>query len=166
MELLGLYDKNGKSLNKSVERGTKPNDGYIMLSIGIIKNNNNKYLIQKTSKTKGSLYSLTGGHVTYGETPLEAMIREVKEELGININKDSINYIALEKHPKGLALVSLFLIKTNANIKDFKLQNEEVFSVDYYSLDEVLNFINNNKFHPTHAYFFKRYSSNEILKIK
>ena len=40
-----------------------------MLSTIIIENNN-KFLVQKSSSEKGSKYGLTGGHVLHKETPL------------------------------------------------------------------------------------------------
>ena len=93
-------------------------------------------MIQKTSKTKGSLYCLTGGHVTYGETPLEAMIREVKEELGINL-KDNNSFEVILKY--------------------LKYPLEEELNKSYYSVgtlyeintkftkDELINIFNNSK---------------------
>ena len=78
MELLDLYDDNGNKLNETIERGQKFKHGRIMLSIVFIKNNENKFLIQKTSKEKGSHYSTTGGHVIHNETPIESIIRELQ----------------------------------------------------------------------------------------
>ena len=96
MELLDLYDEKGNKLNKTVERG-KPlnNDDYIMLSIVFIKNSENKYLIQKTSKEKGSDYGTTGGHVTSGETPISCIIRELEEELGVQTKKEELKLLDL-----------------------------------------------------------------------
>ena len=45
--------------------------------------NNNRYLLFKRRDSK--LYALPGGHVEEGETPLDAVIREIYEELGITI---------------------------------------------------------------------------------
>ena len=92
MEILDLYDDNGNKLNETIVRGIKPEDGKnIMLSVIFIKDKNNKYLIQKTSKEKGSKYSTTGGHVTSGEDGFITIIRELEEELSLVINSDEIN---------------------------------------------------------------------------
>ena len=58
MELLDLYDEKGNKLNKTVERGKHPYDGYILLSIVFIKNTKGEYLIQKTSKEKDFKYAI------------------------------------------------------------------------------------------------------------
>ena len=54
MELLGLYDEKGDFLNKSIERGKKFDEDFIMISIGVFRNDKDESLIQKTSKEKGS----------------------------------------------------------------------------------------------------------------
>ena len=38
MELLDLYDEDGKKLGSTIKRGEKPKNGYVMLSIVFIKN--------------------------------------------------------------------------------------------------------------------------------
>lgn len=51
--------------------------------------NKNKVLLQKCAKD--SYYSLIGGRVKYNETTKQAIIREINEEVGINIlEKDLI----------------------------------------------------------------------------
>ena len=47
----------------------------------IIKNN--KLLVHETQKFKG--YCLPGGHVEVGESTKQAILREMKEELKINV---------------------------------------------------------------------------------
>ena len=94
MEVLDLYDDNGNKLDEEIIRGNKPELGKnIMLSVIYIKNNEGKYIIQKTSKEKGNKYSTTGGHVIKGENALTTIIRELKEELGLNINKERGRYM-------------------------------------------------------------------------
>ena len=45
---------------------------------------NNKILVQRDKE--GDEYALPGGHVKVGETAMESLIREYKEETGANIN--------------------------------------------------------------------------------
>lgn len=44
-----------------------------------------KTLLLKRTKLKGGNYGLAGGHVDPGETPSAAVIRELKEEIGVKI---------------------------------------------------------------------------------
>ena len=46
--------------------------------------------IKKISEQKGSLYSSTGGHILHGEEPIDAIKRETKEELEIDILIENI----------------------------------------------------------------------------
>ena len=83
MEYLSVYNERREKLNKKVARGEKLLDGeHILISIIFIENNEGKFLMQKTSKEKGSKYSSTGGHVLENENSKDAIIREVKEKSG------------------------------------------------------------------------------------
>ena len=94
MEYVNGYDSNKKKLNKKIVRGESLPDGeHILVTVIFIKNSEGKYLMQKTSKEKGSRFSTTGGHVLYNETSKEAIIREVKEELNLDISNENIKYI-------------------------------------------------------------------------
>lgn len=160
MELLDLYDEDGKRLGITIERGEKPKEGNVMLSIVFIRNSKGKYLIQKTSEEKGSKYSSTGGHVTHNENGISTIIRELKEELGLDVNKDELQNIALVKHPKGPCIINLYLINKDIDINTLKLQTEEVESVTWMSKDEIISLINEDKFLGSHGYLFEKYFMN------
>ena len=79
MELLEVFDDDGNVIGKSVDRNAhfELDDGeHIAIAVIFIENNNGEFLMQKTSKKKGGLYSSTGGHVDHGETPLETIKTE------------------------------------------------------------------------------------------
>ena len=63
----------------------------IVVSIALI-NNENEILLSKRPKKKhlSGYWEFPGGKVEEGETPEKALIREVKEELNININDKCI----------------------------------------------------------------------------
>ena len=94
MELLDVYDDNGKKTGKVVERGIDDSafekGEHIAVAIIYIENSKGEFLIQKTSKEKGGIYSSTGGHVDHNEEPIDSIVREVKEELGLEISKNDI----------------------------------------------------------------------------
>ncbi len=156
MELLDLYDDNGNKLNKTVERGKKYSEGKIMLSIVFIKNKDNQYLIQKTSKEKGGDYSTTGGHITTNETPLECIIREIQEELGLKVTKEDLRFTSLEKHPTAPCLFSVYEFNCNIDLNNLTLQKEEVEKVEWLTKEQILKLIENNQFKESHGYLFKK----------
>ena len=111
-------------------------------------------LLQKRSNNKKlwpNMWDVTvGGHVDAGEFGRQALIREVKEELGIEINDDDIKYLVgstsineqgdiINKHYN-----ECYLITKNIDILDIKVQKEEVSEVRYFSKDELLKRISNN----------------------
>lgn len=161
MELLDLYDDNGKPINKTIVRGEKFDVGNIMLSIVFIKNSNGKYLIQKTSEEKGSRFSSTGGHVCHKENGLETILREIKEELGLSINSNDLQFVSLVKHPDRPCVINLYLLNMDVDIKNLKLQDEEVDSVQWLDEEEILELIKNNKFLASHGYLFEKYIINQ-----
>lgn len=118
-----------------------------------------KFLIQKTSESKGGEYSSTGGHVDSGEKPLDSIKRETKEEIGVSIDNDNI--ISLGFIPIGMPLRFLFYVKKDVNINEVHVQEEEVDSISYMSIDEIKALINNKKMLESHAILF-----NKILEYK
>ncbi|MBO5348274.1 MAG: NUDIX domain-containing protein [Clostridia bacterium] len=111
-------------------------------------------LLQKRSSNKKlwpNMWDVTvGGHVDAGEFGRQALIREVKEELGIEINDDDIKYLVgstsinkqgdiINKHYN-----ECYLITKNIDISDIKIQIEEVSEVRYFSKKELLERISNN----------------------
>lgn len=158
MELLDVYDDNGKITGRVVERGNKDiefNSGeHIAVSIIFIENSKGEYLIQKTSKQKGGLYTSTGGHVNHGERPIETIRREISEELGIDVSEDKI--IDLGFVIFDFPIRFLFYLKKDIKLSDIVLQDEEVESVSFMSLDEIENIINNKLMLESHALVFDK----------
>ena len=163
MELLDIYDSEGNTTGRTIVRGDKNsvlNDNeHIAVSVIFIENDNGEFLMQKTSKEKGGHYSSTGGHVDSGETPLQTIKREVKEELGIDILSDEIEEYGYLLYD--MPLRYLFYLKKNIDIDDIKVQKEEVDYVKYMTVDEIERLIENKQILESHGIMF-----NELLKRK
>ena len=158
VELLDVYDDNGVKTGKVVKRGIKDssfNDGeHIAVAIIYIENDNNEFLIQKTSKQKGGIYSSTGGHVNHGEEPIDTIKREVKEELGVDISNDNIidlGYIIFD-----FPIRFIFYLRKNVDLNDVILQKEEVDSVSYMTHNEIRNIIEKGLMHKAHSKVLER----------
>lgn len=157
MELLDLYDKKGNKINKTIIRGEKPEEGYIMVSIVFIKNTNGEYLIQRTSKEKGLEYASTGGHVNTGETSLECIIRELEEELGLTVKKEELSFLGLEVRTKAPVIFAVYALEKDVDIDKLTLQEEEVESVIWLSKEEIIKLIENKDFKESHGDIFIKY---------
>ena len=163
MELLDVYNDNGKITGRVVKRGDKsevfaPNE-HIAVSIIFIENSKGEFLIQKTSKEKNEEYSSTGGHVDHNENPDDVIIREVSEELGIDISKDNI--VKLGYRILDFPIRFLYYLKKDIDLKDIKVQESEVDFVKYMSISEINDIIDKGLMNKGHALLFK-----EILKYK
>ena len=146
-EYLDLYDENRNLTGEKVLRckGMQPVEGrYISIVIVFIENSEGKFLIQKTSKEKGSVFATTGGLVESGYTPDQTVVKEIEEELGIKVDISDLELVKTYKRPH--AFQDTYYMKRDIDIKDLKLQEEEVEYVEWLSVDEIKNLIKENKF--------------------
>lgn len=61
-------------------------------AVYVIIKRNGKILLQRRQGTDAwcGFLALPAGHIDVGENPIEAMIREIKEELGMNISEEQL----------------------------------------------------------------------------
>lgn len=155
MEYLDLYDKDGNKTGKTMIRGQEVPDGYYFnIVVCFIKNKEGKYLMQKTSKQKGSVYATTGGHVTAGQTLIESMIRELKEEIGIDVTEKELKYV--DKYIKDNQVVfNIYFLEKEIDIRKCKLQKEEVEALYWMSEEEIQEIIDKKECHMSNAIMFE-----------
>ena len=147
MEYLDLYDENENLIGEKVLRSKdmKLEIGkYIKIVIVFIKNNEDKFLIQKTSKEKGSVWATTGGLVSSGYTSDETIVKEIEEELGLIIDFNELKHIETIK--REYAFQDTYYLEKNIEIEDIKVQEEEVELVKWLSIDEIKELINKGEF--------------------
>jgi len=111
-------------------------------------------LLQKRSANKKlwpNKWDVTvGGHVLTGEIGREALRRECKEELGIDVSDDEIKYFICTRsiYNKNNYINNhydeCYLITKDVSIEDIKLQEEEVSDIKYFSKEEIVERIDNN----------------------
>ena len=144
---IALLDK--EKVKKDLEKGK-----YFMIVLIFIENDNHEFLIQKTSKEKGGMYAITGGHVSFGDNNIKTVIKEAKEELGININEKEIKYIDTIKHD--IAFCDTFYIHQNINLDDITLQKEEVENIYWLTKEEIYKLDKEGKFRHRNIYNFEK----------
>ncbi len=145
-EYLNLYNKNKKLMKESVLRSERFNikkNRYYMVVFLIIENLNKELLLQLTSKSKHSEIALTGGHVQKGSNPLETVIEETKEELGINLDKKKIKFLQSIKLEQ--EYIEVYHIKDDIKIKDMTLDKNEVESVKFYDYESIKKLLKERK---------------------
>lgn len=157
IEILDVYNDSFELIGKTIERGQKGlnENEYIMLAVVFIKNSDGKYLIQKTSKEKDNIFSSTGGHVLHGETPLEAITREIKEELNLTIKKQQLKFIDRIIFKDKPCIFNLYFLESDFDINQIETQAEEVESVHWLEADQITKLIEEEKFAKSHSELFK-----------
>ena len=156
-EFWDLYDKEKKKLNKIVKRGDKLSDNeYHLVVNSWVKNDKNEFLIAQRvpSKPHPLMWECTGGSALSGEESIDAAIREVREELGIEVSKDDAKYIGstLRYYPNCPDILDVWLFKSNVPIENIKIQEEEVNDVMWANKDKIIELYKNGKFE-ANAYF-------------
>lgn len=152
MEKRDLYDKNRNLTGETIFKGeTIPKGKYIIVILVIIQNSKGKFLVQKRSKQKDGKYAFTGGHVKTGETSIEGMMTEIKEEIGLTVKPEELEHIFSGREDKAQVFFDLYYMQKDLNISELILQEEEVESVQWNTIEEIEELINNNKFLINHA---------------
>ncbi|MCL4875026.1 MAG: NUDIX domain-containing protein [Anaerolineae bacterium] len=90
MDICDVFDASGARTGRTVLRGTKLRQGDYYLVVQVwIRNKSAEYLIQKRAPhlTSGAgLWATTAGYTLAGEESISGAIREVNEELGIQLS--------------------------------------------------------------------------------
>ncbi|MDD7353284.1 MAG: NUDIX domain-containing protein [Peptoniphilaceae bacterium] len=133
MEYWDVYNKKGKWKRRVIRKGERlKNNEYHIIVEGWILRDDGNFIIQRRALEKksfaGMWYCSAGGSVISGETPKEGMIREFKEELGIDIDSDELRLkrIIIDKN----TIFYIYLVHKNISLDDITLQAEEVMAVD------------------------------------
>lgn len=155
MEYLDLYDENRKPIGRRIIRDVdKVEEGnYINIVIVFIENSEGKFLMQKTSERKGSVFATTGGLVSSEYTPDETIIKEIKEELGLDVKIEELTLFYTDKRKHSFQ--DAYYLKKDIDINKLKLLEEEVEYVKWLSIDEINKLIENNEFREGNIESFK-----------
>lgn len=142
-ELWDIYDINKKKIGRTAERDVyqfKEGEYHIVVT-GIIMNSKNEILISKRAEYKkfGLMWECNGGSILAGETSLEGIIRELKEELGIEFSKKEaifLKEIRRDKIPPDFK--ELWLFYKDVKIEDIKFTDGEATEAKWVTIDEFM----------------------------
>ena len=137
-ELRDLYDINSNKTDKTYHKGEKIPEGYYpMVVMVVIRNSKGEFLMQKRVEEKGGDWGVTGGHPKSGETPIEGIITEVKEELGLDFSNE--NFIEYSSGCDGKDCYKMYFVNKDIDLKDITIQKEELSEVRWFSMAELNN---------------------------
>ena len=173
MEYLDILDEEG---NKTGEKDTRENIHKLGLLhsevAAFIYTDTGKVVLQKRKSNKSTyagVWSVTGGHVLAGENNEDAIIREIKEELNLEIKNEQITFVTTYKSKKvkdniiNNKFFSIYNIKISMEqFNKIKIQKEELEDIKLFSIDEIENILNSEDKH----YKFPQKSELAIMIIK
>ena len=139
-ELRDLYDINSNLTGKTYHKGeTIPEGYYPMVVMVVIRNSKGEFLMQKRVESKGGDWGVTGGHPKSGETPIEGIITEVKEELGLDFSNE--NFIEYDSGCDGKDCYKMYFVNKDIDLKDINIQEEELSEVKWFSIEELKHMV-------------------------
>lgn len=155
-EVLDLYDNNFCKLDKTIVRRKDeiPENTNIMASYVIIQNNH-KYLLEQSTERNQYRWAIPGGHVLHNEDGEQGLRRELKEELGID--GIDLQFIDTIKYPYHNYIFNIYYSDHIISFEKLILQPEEVLKVEWFSKEEILKLIEEEKIAKGYAYLLKRY---------
>ena len=142
MELVDLYDIHHNKINGVKEKKSLVKGEFRLSSFIWVMNDKNVILIQqrlKTAKKAPNMWGTTAGGVISGETSLQGSKRELYEELGIVAKEEDMRFIG--SYLRVRDFVEIWLLKTNVELKDLKLQADEVQDAKWVTIDEFENML-------------------------
>lgn len=153
-EMIDVLDENGIKTGEILPRSEVHKRGlWHRLIVVAIVNEKNEILLQQRSKTKvknPNMWDISAaGHISSGQTVLSAAVREMNEEISINLGyRVTINdfrYVFSYRKEEKVAddyydrqFFDFFILrKENLRTQDIKMQESEVQAVKWCSLSEV-----------------------------
>lgn len=152
IEKRDLYDENRNLIGETIFKGEEiPEGKYIVVVLVFIQNSEGKFLIQKRSERKNGKYATTGGHPKSRENSIQGIITEVKEEIGLDIKPEDLQLYYGGKSEIEKVFWDDYYVKMDVpDIDKLKLQEEEVASVHWFSIEEIKDLMKQDKFFKNH----------------
>lgn len=156
MEYFDICDEKGLPTGQTIERSEAHRLGirHRTAHVWILQKTEDGWqvLLQKRSRNKdsfpGCLDTSSAGHIPAGYEPVESALRELEEELGIRAEAEELTFIgqfriAYEKEFHGSLfrdneISNVFVYSKPLDIRDIRIQEEELESVGWYGLTETM----------------------------
>ena len=144
IEYWDIYDiDKNKTGRKMLRNDWNMKDGdYYLTVLGVIRRSDGRYLITQRSMDKAwaaGWWEVPGGGVMAGETSLEAVIREVREETGLDVSHAKGGYqFCYHRENKGQNyIVDIYRFELDANDGELILQKNEALQGRFATLEEI-----------------------------
>jgi 8-oxo-dGTP pyrophosphatase MutT (NUDIX family) len=149
MEFWDIYDKDKKRTGRTMKRNDwcLADDEYHLTVLGVIARPDGKFLITKRVMTKAwapGWWEVSGGGVNAGEDSIDAVIREVKEETGLDVSNADGGFL-FDYHRENPGEGDNYFVDVYRFIMDFdesdlNFQEAEIDGYMFATLEEIKAF--------------------------
>lgn len=175
-EHVEILNPDGTFTGNSILKSEAHKNGIYHASVHVwICNHNKEILIQKRVATKSTFPNLwdisVAGHISFGEFPLHAAVREVEEEIGLVVLPEKLISIGTSEHkafhPNNIIdheLHFIYVCKIDFQPIELKLQESEVAELKLIPFDHFTEITCKNYFVPHGEKYFNLIKK-ELKKI-
>ena len=169
MEYWDAYDDKRKKLGHDLIRDkSKISDGeyHIVEEVWII-NSKGEILLTQRSKYKEDyplLWECTAGSIVKGESTIEGALREVKEEIGLELDIKDLIHFGNKVDDTHHAIVDKWVVRKDILLSDLKFADGEVQDAKFVSKEEFEVMMNQGKIRDIFYYMVSMYD--EITSVK
>ena len=154
-EYIDIYDAERRRTGKTIPReGAFLKEGEFMLYVlAIVQDLQGRYLITQRSLDKhwaAGWWEVTGGGVLAGETSAQAVLREVREEVGLDVSGESLEpvyaYTNIDLEHGDNYIVDIYHFHLDVGDGDVALQDSEAIACAFATWDEMVQLAESGKF--------------------
>lgn len=166
MEIWDLYTENREKTGKTHIRGFQIPKGCYHLVVHVwIKNKKGEYLISQRAADRPTcplMFECVGGSVLAGESSIDGAVREVKEEVGLNLNpadgKLIFSEIRDEVNGKPYQnILDVWMFEYDGELQLDKATTNEVAACQWMSVGEIKKLCDDGKLVDSLYYFFSTF---------
>lgn len=166
MEVWDLYTKYREKTGKEHIRGEKIPEGCYHLAVHVwIRNNKGEYLISQRSADRPTfplMWECVGGSVIKGESSIEGAIREVKEEVGLDLEQEAGKLLFSKIRGTDVRyeckayndIMDVWLFNYSGEVQLEAATTNEVADCKWMTVSEIRKLYEEKKLVPTLDYFF------------
>lgn len=153
-EFWDIYDKDRNKTGRLVQRGVdklKEGEYHIVVTAVILNSKNEILITQRASfKTFPLMWECNGGSILAGETSLQGIIREVKEEVGVEFKEEDAVFLkTLERSCVPPDFKDMWLFRKDIDDSEITLPDGEAVSFKWVTIDVFEEMFKNNEIVPS-----------------
>lgn len=159
MEKWDLYTKYKEKTGKEHIRGERIPDGFYHLVVHVwIRNSKGEYLISQRSADRPTfplMWECVGGSVLMGENSIDGALREVKEEVGLDLKPETGRILFTKIRSAFNDIVDVWLFEYGGDLHLDDATTDEVADCRWMTVSEIKKLYEDNRLVPTLDYFFR-----------